>query len=391
MHPAHALLRSKELHAHLRVLCILSVATLGSSTAMATQTAHTEGEILGDTASMIDPKDAKVERDIQRYAEANARYLLSYLQGDNNLNQNFKQAGDFTQTTDTASRIEGFTSQAAETIEASAFKGRYNRSKARSEENIEEWRSKPNISNPGADLANFPNSAFTLPQGRAYIEMSPLTYYGEATGQPAQFNTEYLIRYGVTDDIEARIFGNGFTWQGGSNPTTGFSPIAFDTKIHLMDEHEEWYLPAVGFEGYLQTTFLGTNPFLQGTTPGLMLNFDQSLPYEIDFEYNLGAVQQQDSVGAKAWQFSFQWAFQRDLFNQEIAVFIHGFYNSMSLPRLPTNGSLVVGSYTPTQNAVGMGLIWTPNNRVSFWAQSAIGTTQYSPSNISNLGFAVAF
>ena len=276
-------------------------------------------------------------------------------------------------------------------IEDNYFRGRYNRSRARLPENIETWRSQPNISNPGADLANFPNSAFTLPEGRFYVEMSPLTYYGPGQGQPAQFNSEFLLRYGVTDDIELRVFGNGVSWQGGKDSATGFSPIAFDTKIHLFDENEEWFLPAVGFEAYLQTTWLGNEAFDQGTTPGFFMNFDQSLPFDVDFEYNLGATEQLDGTGSYAWQFSFQWALQKDIFNQQLAVFIHGYYNAMTLPRLPQSSEPSPAAIDPVQNAVGGGFIYTPNNRVSFWIQSAGGTTQDSPSVISNLGFAVAF
>lgn len=295
--------------------------------------------------------------------------------------------------------VDVYVKDAAKTVTEEFFRGRYDRSRARLPENIDAWRSKPDIGNPGADLANFPNSAFTLPQGRAYIEMSPLTYYGPARGQGPQFNSEFLLRYGVTDNIEARIFGNGVSWQGtaynvsGYNPSaTGFSPIAFDTKIHLMEEMKDFYLPTVGFEAFIQTQLLGTAAFNQGTTPGFTFNFDQSLPFDIDFEYNLGAIEQVDVVGNKVWQFSFQWAFQRDVLEKNVALFIHGFYNAMTLPRLPTLG-VAYNNYglTPSENAVGAGVIWTPNNRVSFWAQSAGGTTAYTPSVISNIGFAVAF
>lgn len=292
---------------------------------------------------------------------------------------------------ETTNDIHALAHATAVIVEDSYLKGRYNRSRARAPENIDAWRSKPDVANPGADLANFPNSAFTLPQGRAYVEMSPLTYYGPGLGQPAQFNTEFLLRYGLTDDIEARVFGNGVSWQGGEKSTTGFSPIAFDTKIHLMNEREDWHLPAIGFEAYLQTTWLGNEAFSQGTTPGFFLNLDQSLPFEIDFEYNLGAAEQPDGSGKNVWQFSFQWAFQRDLFNQDLAVFIHGFVNSMTLPRLPGQTPLAAQPGSSMQNAVGGGVIYTPNNRVSLWVQSAGGTTADSPSVISNMGFAVAF
>ncbi len=280
--------------------------------------------------------------------------------------------------------------QARETDET-FFKGRYDRSRARLPENVEQWRSRPDIANPGPDLANFPNSAFTLPQGRAYAELSPFTYYGTAVNQPVQYNAEYLLRYGLTDDIELRLFGNGPSWTGGADSSWGFSPIAFDTKIHLWLEKPEYFLPAAGFEAYIQTQWLGSAPFNGGTQPSFTLNFDQSLPFEIDFEYNLGATRVQTSDGANVWEFSFQWALQRDLFDKDFALFIHGFHNAMTLPRLP-NVAVPRSFYDHvTQDAVGAGFIWTANRRLAIYGQVSGGTTKFTPSTISMLGLAVSF
>ena len=277
-----------------------------------------------------------------------------------------------------------------ERAEGEFFKGRYNRSRARLPENIDKWRAEPDIDNPGPDLANFPNSAFTLPQGRAYIEVSPFTFYGNAVGSPAQYNAEFLLRYGATDNIELRLFGNGLSWTG-QHDAWGFSPIAFDTKIQLWTEKPEYFLPAAGFETYLQTEWLGNKPFNSGFQPSFMFNFDQSLPWDIDFEYNLGTVRFQDPAGNNDWDFSFQWALQRDLFDKDFAVFIHGYYNATSLPRLP-NVNLPYAVYkSPVQNAVGGGFVWTVNKRLAIYGQVSGGTTKFTPSVNSLLGFAVSF
>ena len=277
------------------------------------------------------------------------------------------------------------------------LKGRYDRSLARAPENIDAWRNAPDISNPGADLANFPNSAFTLPQGRAYIEFSPASWYGAAPNAQPQYNTQFLLRYGLSDDIELRIFGNGATWKGGRQESDGFSPIAFDTKIHLMDEQADFGLPAMGFEAYVQTELLGTRGFDQGTTGGFNFNFDQSLPYGIDAEYNLGSSQIVEKNGERIWQFNYQWALQKDILDGDVAVFIHGFYNDMTLPRLPRQ------RYTPDIDphhlkgnpheiaAVGGGALWTITTRWVVWAQASGGVTHYSPSVITDIGLAVAF
>lgn len=289
-------------------------------------------------------------------------------------------------------QFQSYADQRAAQAQEEFFKGRYNRSRARLPENIEQWRSQPDIGNPGPDLANFPNSAFTLPQGRAYIELSPFTYYGTADNSPAQYNAEFLLRYGVTDDIELRLFGNGVSWMGGSNATWGFSPIAFDTKIQLWTEKPDYYLPAAGFEAYLQTSWLGTAAFDGGTQPSFTFNFDQSLPFGIDLEYNLGTTRVQDAAGKNDWEFSFQWALQRDLFSKDFAVFIHGFYNAMTLPRLPNSQSVFgTNSGQMKQNAVGAGFIWTFNRRFALYGQTSAGTTRFTPSLLSLMGFAVSF
>jgi hypothetical protein len=285
--------------------------------------------------------------------------------------------------------FERYGSRRAEAVTEAFFKGRYNRSRARLPENVEKWRSQADISNPGPDLANFPNSAFTLPAGRAYVEFVPFTYYGTSQSSPAQYNTEFLLRYGLTDDIELRLFGNGVAWQGGSNSGWGFSPIAFDTKINVWLEKPDYFLPALGIEAYIQTQWLGSAPFDSGTQPSISFNFDQSLPFDINLEYNLGATRTQQTPGQNEWEFVFQWALQRDLFDKDFAAFIHSYYNATTLPRLPSSQAPVTNDLT--QDAVGAGLIWTVNSRFAMWAQSAAGTTRNSPSLISSLGLALAF
>ena len=65
---------------------------------------------------------------------------------------------------------------------------------------------KIDIRDPDPDTANFPNGAYTLPKGRMYIENSPVSFYGPSTITPPQYNWEYLLRYGLTDNLELRLF-----------------------------------------------------------------------------------------------------------------------------------------------------------------------------------------
>lgn len=275
------------------------------------------------------------------------------------------------------------------------LKGRYNRSRARMPEYIETWRRYPDIANPGADLANFPNSAFTLPAGRAYVEFSPFAYYGLAQGSAEQYNMEFLLRYGATDNIELRLFANGPTWTGTPYNSWSFSPLAFDTKIQLWTEKPDIHVPATGFEAYLQTQWLGNAATNGGTQPGFTFNFDQSLPWDIDLEYNIGAVRIQNYLQENEWKFSFQWALQHDFFDEDFALFVHGFVNAMTLPRLPETRTASDSPFNQLssleQSAVGGGFVWTVNSRLAIFGQSSAGINQYTPALISYMGFAVAF
>lgn len=279
------------------------------------------------------------------------------------------------------------------TESANAFRrGRYKRSEARKQEDKEAWRKQPNISNPGPDLANFPNSAFTLPQGRVYVEFQPFSYTGSFKNQPGQFNTDFLIRYGATDDIELRLFGNGMTFTGGQYNTWNFSPLAFDIKIQGWLENEEYYLPAMGFEAYLQTEWLGNSVTNNGTQPGFSFNFDQSLPWDIDLEYNFGVVRTLSSERQNIWEFAFQWALQRDFFSDDLALFIHGYFNAANLPRLSNISHATLNGVSAMEDcAVGAGFLWTVNDRVALWAQTSGGLNSYTAPIISYAGLAVAF
>ena len=95
-------------------------------------------------------------------------------------------------------------------------------------------RLKIDIRDPDPDTANFPNGAYTLPKGRLYIENSPLGLYGASRSgnQPGLYQWEYLIRYGLTDNLEFRVFSNGLSVQAGQadqSGVTGFQPLAFES------------------------------------------------------------------------------------------------------------------------------------------------------------------
>ncbi len=235
-------------------------------------------------------------------------------------------------------------------------------------------QSEPSIKSAGADLANFPNSAFTLPEGQAYVEISPVNYSGSNASSPSQYSAGYLLRYGLFDDLELRLMSSGITVIDDAQKTSGMSAQTFDFKWHLVDANEESNLPAVGLEFALQTN-LASRTFQGGTNPSLSLNFDQRLPYEIDFEYNLGFISQQTELGQSQYQLALSWAFQREIIS-DVAVFVNGYTNT-------ANGL--------TTSAIGCGAQWVPIERLALFANVSGGVTKTTPSIYTLIGFAVAF
>lgn len=246
------------------------------------------------------------------------------------------------------------------------------------------------IRDPDPDTANFPNGAYTLPKGRLYIETSPVGFYGPSKVSPQIYQWNFLTRYGLTDNLEFRIFSNGLTVQGakGKKPAaTGFSPLAFDFKANFWEENTRYHVPAVGLEVYLQTTF-GSPAFSGGTQPSMNLLFDQSLPLGIGLEWNAGITGVQNASGQIVYECSFQWSLQRQVV-EDFDIFVHGFYNAAALPRL-LNVQTFANNSLPTIAVVGVGGIWTVSDRLAVFGSYNFGTTSNSPSTIALMGFAVA-
>jgi hypothetical protein len=255
-------------------------------------------------------------------------------------------------------------------------------------------RLRVDIRDPGPDTANFPNSAYTIPKGRLYIENSPVGFYGRSRNglQPRVYQWEYLLRYGLTDHVELRLFSNGVTHQGANGPkqpaVTGYSPLAFDFKVNVWEENTRYWLPAMGLEVYLQTD-LGSAAFDSGTQPSLNLLFDQTLPWDINFEYNFGLTGVQNAQDQITYQFSYQFALQRQVV-PDFDVFFQGFYNAAALPRLLRFQSAGPDLDIPRVTVLGGGAIWTVSDRVSVFGSYNFGVTDAAPRTIGLLGFAIA-
>ena len=271
-------------------------------------------------------------------------------------------------------------------------------------------RSNFDVTLPGPDTANFPNSAFTLPKGRAYIENSPATFFGKSRSFAAQYNWEFLLRYGLTDDLEFRLFSSGYSATLSHPRTTGFSPLAFDFKYHMWDENLDLHIPAAGAEIYILTPF-GSNYFSGGTQPSIALLLDHTLPFDILLEHNFGLTGIEDTFGGAVYEFSYQWALQRQVF-KDFAIFTHGFLNASALPRTPiyqrpigkgdvrtllpldpTDATLFFHpkhQVTPAQLVIGGGFLWNLSTRLSLFGSYNVGLGGDSPRILAQLGFAVA-
>jgi hypothetical protein len=258
-------------------------------------------------------------------------------------------------------------------------------------QNMFRRRMKADIRDPDPDSANFPKGAYTLPKGRAYIESSPVSFYGPSIISPPQYNWEYLLRYGLTDNLELRIFSNGLTATKGKGGTTGVAPLAFDFKINFWEENTKYRIPAMGVEIYIQTTF-GSPAFDSGTQPSTALLFNHTLPFGLSYEHNFGLTGNQGPFRLNIYQFSYQWSLQRQVV-KDFDVFWQGFYNAAALPRLRHFELLEMiktRTRNPTAVVTDLGAIWTVNDRLAFFGSYNFGLTQDSPTTIAFFGFAVA-
>jgi hypothetical protein len=240
------------------------------------------------------------------------------------------------------------------------------------------------ISSPGPDTANFPDSAFTLPKGRSYIETVPGTFSLPGDdGTPGTWSWPFMIRTGLTDNVEFRIISQGPTVVGATANAPaidGFAPLVFDLKIHLWGDKDRLYWPAVGVQTFLLTG-IASRPFQVGTEPGMVLLFDHRLPGDWVIEWNVGCY----GTGVQSLpddlslpDLGAQWAFQKQL-TPTLAVFYQGFYNAAGIP------------YFPSDLVSGLGVQWNTSQRLAVytsynWSLDGMG----SPSGGSS-GFAYAY
>ncbi|MHC5542639.1 transporter, partial [Singulisphaera rosea] len=236
----------------------------------------------------------------------------------------------------------------------------------------------PDIRSPGPDTANFPNSPYTLPQGRFYVEVSPLFLSGASAGSPKTYNAEFLLRFGLTDRVELRLFGNGPTYEQGKGSANGMAPLAWDLKLNLWKENVKYYIPAAGLEVFLLTPS-GSRRLNQGTQPGIALLFDHTLPYGFLLEWNVGLVgDPSPNNHFSALEPIAAWALQHEIV-EGFDVFYHGYFNGATLPRFGDGVEM------------GGGAIWAVNKRLSLYGSYNAGLSKAAPNTLVQFGGAIAF
>jgi hypothetical protein len=168
----------------------------------------------------------------------------------------------------------------------------------------------------------------------AYFETTP-SVAGKGSSNPRTYSTPTLLRYGLTDDVELRLFTNSLTVEYSPN-RAGFSPIVFDMKIHFWDENEDLFLPAVGMEILLQSTF-GSSFLNTGVQPSMNLLFSKDLVWDTVLEASVGL--QSGDIGFTSGD-SYEMTVQGDLttkVTERISLFVQTAYNGSVDPRIANN------------------------------------------------------
>lgn len=182
---------------------------------------------------------------------------------------------------------------------------------------------RPNVRDPGTDFSDFPNSAEVVPIGEFYLSMG----WNYATAHAPQFTDNFVpfaCRLGIVEDLELRITGDGVTQEDGFDYNqTGFSPLSFGFKWHLLDQQEERYLPALALEVDVDTR-LASDCFDPGQgVPAGSFNFDQPLPGNWSLGWNTGVTWEVGDDGGQFAQWNLPWSLVY-AFNDDFEIYRHG-------------------------------------------------------------------
>ncbi len=257
----------------------------------------------------------------------------------------------------------------------------------------------PDITEPGPDMGDYPNSAFTLPKGRAYIELAPVTLQTADAFNAASYNFPFLLRYGLTDDVEIRLIGSGLSsvFDPG-NTVSGFAPLIVDTKVHLWDDEMDRFIPAASLEVFILTNW-GSATFQGGIQPSINLNLDFPITEKTNIEMTFGYSGLQDALvvetgrrfvprlghtipelhktNVDADQFSYQWAIEQAM-TDKLELFVHGYYTGR------------VYAQDSESTVVGVGWFYELTKRVMLFSSYNAGIDKASPPFSTQFGMAFA-
>jgi len=246
----------------------------------------------------------------------------------------------------------------------------------------------PNIKSPGLDLGDFPNSAYTIPDGAFQVEMAPFSILGEDEFNQPQYSAQFLLRYGVTDDLEFRVLSNGPTYIYTDPQFAGFSPLTLDLKVHLWDADTDRFVPASSLEIAL-TTDWGSAQLSNGYEPSINMNFDYPLTETLNLEWTVGYGEVVSSFVSRSRsgnkvnveenvnQFSFQWSFEKDI-TDDLQLFVTG-----------QTAEPIAGQTAGT--VLGFGGFYRLSDRLMTYGILGWGVSSDAPKIVAQLGFGYAF
>ena len=216
-------------------------------------------------------------------------------------------------------------------------------------ENNNNPTSEPDITFPGPDTANFPLSPFCLPKGRVYWENFPLNFYVFPDHSSYQYYWPYLLRFGLTDNVELRFSGDGLTAIDTHNAHgIGLSPVEIGFKVHIWGTPDIRWIPSIGLETALITK-LASKQFRDNTQCRILAIFFHSFSPKLSLEWNIGTYSTSFTNRTKRTFIALvEWALQTDL-HKRLGFFFEGHYNSgnqMFLPAVLLLGAGFISNLT---------------------------------------------
>jgi hypothetical protein len=240
-----------------------------------------------------------------------------------------------------------------------------------------EDRAQPNLREPGPDTPDFPDSAFAVPLGVTYLETSLTQEKAKDIDRTRTLSTATLLRYGIAPNWELRLSSDGWLRERSANGRrSGVGDLAVGFKRHFSAEKRG--RPAMGLIAQVKLP-TGASAFSNGKTEAFAsLNFDKTLPGDVELEWNIGMSWLAEDGGGHFIQGNLLWVLGKKL-NDRWGVFVDGFAD---VPSAPGERSVAV---------VGPGVSYFVNDRMAIDVSVHCGLTKESPHRIVRLGLQFAY